>query len=76
MLYSVKLAQERALAAFLRQAKILAKGQDSEYKLKHPDEARDGARNDFTKLQVRIKNDFQTHLKRLEDRRNKIGERL
>lgn len=76
MVYSHKMAQERALQEKIRKTKIQAITQHSDAKMRHPDEARDASKKDFTKLVNRVKNEFEVHLKKLEDNRKKMGVRF
>jgi len=57
----------------LRQAKTLAKNQDKQYKLDHPDESKDATRDDYTKLTLRIKQELQVKRKALKERRERIA---
>ncbi len=59
----------------LRQAKTLARKQDQQYKLDHPDEAKDAERTppDYTRLTLRIKKELQTKRSKILERRERIG---
>lgn len=54
-------------------AMTLAKKQDAEFKMHHPDEARDAVQKNFTKLKIRIKDEHEKNIKKVMERRKKIG---
>ncbi len=57
----------------IRQAKQLAKNQDKQYKLKHPDESREADQGNYTNLVKRIKKEHSDNWKQVLDRRAKIN---
>ncbi len=57
----------------LRHAKALAKNQDKQYKLKHPDESRQANDGNYTALTIRIHKEHEDNIKKVMDRRNKIN---
>lgn len=76
-IYSTELAIQRGLAIKLRRAHIMAKnGGNSDFNTNHPDEKRDAQNKNYTKLDIRIKKEFDLAQKRNTDRRTKLGERV
>lgn len=58
MVFSREKQKRQALGVLIRHAKTLAKKGDIEFKLKHNDEVKDAAQNNYTKLTARITKDF------------------
>ncbi len=74
MVYSVLRSRNNALARELRQAKVMASTKcNQDFNLAHASETRDGAKNDFTLLIKRVKDDFQKRLTETERRKTKLG---
>jgi hypothetical protein len=74
-MYSVQQSKIDALAIKIRRAKIQAKAQHPDFKAQHPNEARDAGKSNpsYTELENRIKKEYQEHLDKSQQRREKIG---
>lgn len=70
--FSWKMAQERCLNTRLRRAKTQAKAQHPDFKKAHPDEAREASQGNYTKLQTRVKKEFEDEMIRVQQRRDKL----
>jgi uncharacterized protein YbjQ (UPF0145 family) len=76
--YSLQFAKDRALKEKIVREKHLAKNPtvEPDYSLAHPDEVRDAQQGNYTKLEKRLKEEHQKHLEKLQQRREKLGERI
>ncbi len=73
MSFSWKEFKQKAIEIKLYRAKNQAKGQSPDYKLKHPDEARDASQGKFTLLEARVKRQM---LKKQETAMNRRLKRI
>lgn len=71
MTFSWASTLDKALKLKIRQAKTLAKNNDTEYKLQHPIETKDATRKDYTILTSRITKEHNDNIKKIIDRRQR-----
>lgn len=76
-MYSVEENLKLVQQLKINRAKHMAKTKcNPDFNLKHADETRDGNQNNFTKLIIRVKDEFKAHQLKVQRRSEKLGKRI
>lgn len=75
MVYSTKFAIERTWQNKEKKLMKQARDQHPDVKLAHPDFCRDAAKGQYTLLKTYIKQQKEKHIKQVNERHAKLGER-